>query len=175
MTVRELSLPVGPSQLASESRSVQGGHRLGRRLCLLKGCECPFTPSDPWDRYCSESCRVAARRWRQRAANCRYRASEQGKSARRAQSYRYRQRKRTPDHSPCAGGEGYRQAAAAANFRCRRPGCYRHFIRSRRSPLQKFCSSNCRKALRRVLLREQRWRRVLGLARQAARERDDSW
>ncbi len=26
------------------------------------------------------------------------------------------ERKRTPDRSPCAGGEGYRQAAAAADF-----------------------------------------------------------
>src|SRR5437899_7193712 len=41
---------------------------------------------------------------------------------------------------------------------CDRPGCYENFERSRRSPLQRFCSHNCRRALERVLERERRWR-----------------
>ena len=41
---------------------------------------------------------------------------------------------------------------------CDRPGCYEEFDRTRRSPLQRFCSHACRHALERVLERERRWR-----------------
>src|SRR5208283_1447366 len=41
---------------------------------------------------------------------------------------------------------------------CDRPGCYVEFDRSRRSPLQRFCSQECRRAWERVWEREQRWR-----------------
>ena len=41
---------------------------------------------------------------------------------------------------------------------CDRPGCYEEFDRSRRSPLQRFCSWACRHALQCVLERERRWR-----------------
>jgi hypothetical protein len=40
---------------------------------------------------------------------------------------------------------------------CDRPGCYESFKRNRRSPLQRFCSHDCRRALERVLERERRW------------------
>jgi hypothetical protein len=42
---------------------------------------------------------------------------------------------------------------------CDRPGCYECFERTRRSPLQRFCSQECRRALERVLERERRWRK----------------
>lgn len=41
---------------------------------------------------------------------------------------------------------------------CDRPGCYQMFALSKRSPLQRFCSHDCRRALERVLERERRWR-----------------
>ncbi len=41
---------------------------------------------------------------------------------------------------------------------CDRPGCYACFRRTRRSPLQRFCSHECRRALERVLERERRWK-----------------
>lgn len=41
---------------------------------------------------------------------------------------------------------------------CDRPGCYEGFQRSRRSPLQRFCCYDCRRALERVLERERRWK-----------------
>jgi hypothetical protein len=155
---------------------VQDGHRVGRRLCLLKGCERPYTPHHPFSRYCSLECRQAARRWRQRQANRRYRASAEGKCCRRAQSCRYRQRKRpavTPGDSPRAGGEGYQEHATGEIFCCRRPGCYDRFVRTRRSPLQQFCSYRCYQALRRVLLRERRWRRIFGWLLPTARDQDE--
>jgi hypothetical protein len=45
---------------------------------------------------------------------------------------------------------------------CDRPGCYECFVRSRRSPRQRFCSHACRRALERVWERERRWRRRRG-------------
>ena len=91
---------------------VQGASwRLGRRICLLKDCHRIYRPNHPLSRYCSQSCRQAAARWHQRDANQRYRASDRGKSCRRAQSSRYRRRKadaRTAENdtqSPLAGGD----------------------------------------------------------------------
>jgi hypothetical protein len=138
----------------------QGAGRLGGRICLLKGCNRVYRPPHPLSRYCSPSCVAAAARWRQCQANRRYRASEHGKSRRRAQSSRHRQRVRTrpaATSSPCAGGEGYGYVGRAPNFCCQRPGCYETFWKTARSPLQKFCNASCRQALYRVWVRERRW------------------
>ena len=170
--------PVGPLQHCRESGCVQASWRSGRRLCLLKGCGQVFTPIHPFSRYCSSRCRAAARLWHQRRANRRYRASERGKCRRRAQSCRYRQRVRDRhrrDTTPCAGGEGYPNLDSSAIFWCRRPGCYERFAKTARSPLQTFCSAGCRLALRRVLIRERRWRRTLRGATGRGWRGDDSW
>ena len=59
---------------------------------------------------------------------------------------------------------------------CDRPGCYECFVRSRRSPRQRFCSHACRRAMECVWERERRWRRRrgrvphLGQARPRARQ-----
>jgi hypothetical protein len=42
---------------------------------------------------------------------------------------------------------------------CNRPGCYECFVRSRRSPLLRFCSPACQRAMERVWERERRWHR----------------
>ena len=169
---------MGPHQGCRESGSFQAAGRQSQRLCLLKGCEQPFQPRHPFSRYCSSHCQDAARRWQQQRANRRYRASEQGKCRRQAQSCRYRQRireQRRRDASPCAGGEGYHPRETSATFRCRRPGCYDHFVMTARSPLQKFCSAGCRQALRRVVIRERRWRRTLRRSTSGNWRADDSW
>lgn len=170
---------MGPSQVGRPSRVVQDvSWRLGRRLCLLKGCEEAFQPGHPLARYCSSACRAAALRWRRRTANRRYRASEQGKCRRRAQACRYRERLRQRQE-PCSPApeerEGYPYPPAEGDFFCQRPGCYEGFARSSRSPLQRFCSASCRQALRRVVLRERRWRRILRTAAQSRWRADDSW
>lgn len=64
------------------------------RLCLLKGCERRFFPRRPRERYCSEECRRAARRWSRWKAQQSYRATAPGKQKRNGQSRRYRQRVR---------------------------------------------------------------------------------
>jgi hypothetical protein len=56
---------------------------------------------------------------------------------------------------------------------CDRPGCYEVFVRQRRSPLQRFCSHACRRAMERVWERERRWRRSRGRVRDLRHRR--SW
>jgi hypothetical protein len=64
------------------------------RTCLLKGCGRKFRPRHPLERYCSKHCRDQARKWRQWKARHEYRQSPHGKQVRRAQSRRYRQRRK---------------------------------------------------------------------------------
>jgi len=62
------------------------------RRCLLKGCEQRFHPRQASQRYCSEECREAARKWSRWKAQQRYRATRSGKQKRNGQSQRYRER-----------------------------------------------------------------------------------
>ena len=70
------------------------GRRPRTRCCLLKGCERRFCPQRARQRYCSDECRQAARRWSQWKAQQNYRATAVGKERRSGQSRRYRQRLR---------------------------------------------------------------------------------
>jgi hypothetical protein len=62
------------------------------RCCLLKGCEQRFRPQRSRQRFCSEECRQAARRWSRWKAQQSYRATTTGKEKRNGQSRRYRER-----------------------------------------------------------------------------------
>ncbi len=70
------------------------GRRPRTRCCLLKGCERRFRPQRPGQRYCSDECRLGARRWSRWKAQQSYRATAAGKDKRNGQSRRYRQRVR---------------------------------------------------------------------------------
>jgi hypothetical protein len=160
-------------------------HRHGSRLCLLKGCEQWFQPASHQARYCSQACQRAACRWRRWRASRRYRASPQGQERRRAQNGRYRQRQResrqasasaaSPEGTdpPCEGQRPAEIPEEFANCPCDRPGCYELFVLQARSPQQHFCSSSCRRALRRVIDRERRLRsrRRRGIAPRRRRTR----
>src|SRR5712692_8677515 len=63
-----------------------------RRRCLLKGCEQHFAPQQARQRYCSEGCREAARKWSRWKAQQRYRVTRAGQQKRNGQSRRYRER-----------------------------------------------------------------------------------
>lgn len=158
LTRWERKPPLGPKRGSPQSAGGQGaGKGLGRarRLCLLKGCEKWFMPGHALERYCSDDCRRQAERWRRWNAALRYRATEGGKEKRRAQCRRNRERRRKRrEAKPEPDREGHRKRPPGELFSCDRPGCYELFERSRRSPLQRFCCSSCRKALRRVELRE---------------------
>jgi hypothetical protein len=88
---------VGPdedSTLPGEDREPgqPPGRRPRTRCCLLKGCERRFCPQRAGQRYCSDECRQAARRWSRWKAQQSYRATAAGKERRNGQSRRYRQR-----------------------------------------------------------------------------------
>jgi hypothetical protein len=135
-------------------------HRPRIRRCLLKGCEQRFRPQHARVRYCSLQCRGEARAWRQWKARRVYRATIKGRTKRNGQSRRYRERRETRCASakkavPRSARVIPRKFLAAS---CDRPGCYECFVRGARSPLQRFCSRACRRALERVWQRERRWR-----------------
>jgi len=152
-----------PQQRAKQERSRWAAKRRKRRprlrRCLLKGCEQRFRPKHPRSRYCGDDCRSQARRWSRWKAQKRYRATGLGKQQRKAQSRRHRERVRARKRSKSATNEPARVITAKIfDGSCDRPGCYVLFVRTSRSPLQRFCSQECRRALERVLEREQRWR-----------------
>ena len=85
------------------------GRRPRTRCCLLKGCERHFRPQQARQRYCSDECRRAARRWSRWKAQQSYRATAVGKERRNGQSRRYRQRVR--NRQPAAPEEAVPEAA----------------------------------------------------------------
>lgn len=165
---------MGPTPACAEPRPDQeeadqsSGSTLRPRACLLKGCGRWYTPQWWSQRYCSKSCRAEADRWRQRKSAREYRRSEAGKARRAEQSRRRRQRQaqdaadreveQDAESAPSAPCEGHHPFEGEGEFCCARPGCYVLFDRTARSPLQRFCSSACREALRRVRAREALWR-----------------
>ena len=62
------------------------------RRCLLKGCEQRFRPRHVRQRYCSDGCRAAARRWSEGKARQKYRVTAACRQKRSEQSRRYRER-----------------------------------------------------------------------------------
>lgn len=163
---------MGPSQYSVACGSAQVPTAPVRcRHCLLKGCGRSYRPSHPQSRYCSEACRVAARRWRRRQASRVWRAKEKGKICRREQCKRYRRRiplvvlseeAAEPVEATPTACEGQRPATNPEDFSvrmCQRPGCYEVFVVRSDDSAKRFCSCLCRRALRNVLDREARYRR----------------
>jgi hypothetical protein len=83
--------PTGHSENQGR-RPTRSPRRPRARLCLLKGCEERFHPRQARQRYCSEGCREAARKWSRRKAQERYRETAAGQQKRNGQSLRYRER-----------------------------------------------------------------------------------
>jgi len=78
-----------------EGRRKRIARRPRTRLCLLKGCQQRFQPRQARQRYCSEGCRKAARKWSRWKAQQRYRETAAGQQKRNDQSQRYRERERS--------------------------------------------------------------------------------
>ena len=163
--------PTGHSENQEAGRRKRWARQPRMRRCLLKGCEQRFHPHQTQQRYCSEHCREAARKWSRWKAQERYRETAEGKQKRNGQSRRYRERVRSRKPPE---PEGVDEAARVITKEpqqfffehcCDRPGCYEGFARQRRSPWQRFCSHACRRALERVQERERRWRRARELIR----------
>jgi hypothetical protein len=97
----EQSPPMGPLENATSQvekqdakRRRQSVRRPRTRQCLLKGCAERFRPQQARQRYCSEGCRKAARKWSRWKAQKSYRATVAGQQKRNGQSQRYRERVR---------------------------------------------------------------------------------
>lgn len=153
-----------------EKQDVRGRRQRRPRMrrCLLKGCQQRYRPRQASQRFCGDRCRKAARRWEQWKAQQRYRRTRSGREKRKAQSrsYRERMRSRKPPEPEAVGTAA--RVITPEHFRgdcCDRPGCYGRYLRVRRSPLQRFCSPACRRALERVEQREGRWKQALVLSR----------
>lgn len=87
--------PTGHRRKQVAGQRVRPARRhLRPRRCLLKGCEQHFRPRHTQQRYCSMSCRQAARKWSRWKSQARYRATVAGKEKRNGQSRRYRERVR---------------------------------------------------------------------------------
>jgi hypothetical protein len=106
---------MGPPESPTTQSGNQAGrrkrlaHRPRRRLWLLKGCKQRFHPRQARQRYCSEGCRRAARKWSRWKAQEKYRATRTGKQKRNGQSQRYRERVRSrKPPEPTAVGEAAR-------------------------------------------------------------------
>jgi hypothetical protein len=84
--------PTGPTENQQSGRRKRVARRPRTRRCLLKGCEHRFHPRQVRQRYCSEGCREAARKWCRWKAQQRYRETAPGQQKRNAQSRRYRER-----------------------------------------------------------------------------------
>jgi hypothetical protein len=86
--------PESPTPQAEnqEGRRKRLARRPRTRHCLLKGCEQRFHPRQARQRYCSQRCREAARKWSRRKAQERYRETATGQQKRNGQSRRYRER-----------------------------------------------------------------------------------
>ncbi len=78
-----------------EGRRKRSARQPRLRRCLLKGCKQRFHPRQARQRYCSQDCRSAARKWARHKAQQRYRATTEGQQKRNGQSVRYRERVRS--------------------------------------------------------------------------------
>jgi hypothetical protein len=92
-----------PRKYQAASRRKRWARRPRMRQCLLKGCDQRFHPRQARQRYCSEGCREAARRWSRHKAQERYRETAAGQQKRNGQSRRYRERvksRKPPEPEP---------------------------------------------------------------------------
>ena len=90
-----MGLPESPTRARKNQAAGRRKRRVRRprrRSCLLKGCEQKFHPRQANQRYCSEGCRKAARKWSGWKAQQRYRETRTGQQKRNGQSRRYRER-----------------------------------------------------------------------------------
>lgn len=86
-------------QVENQEAGPRPRRRPRTRRCLLKGCERRFRAGRASQRYCSDECRRAARKWSCWKAQQSYRATAAGKAQRNGQSRRYRERVRNREQA----------------------------------------------------------------------------
>lgn len=169
---------MGLSQHKRRSRS--SASRLRPRICLRKGCGCVYQPRRWNQRYCQQAeCLREVRRWqaakRQRshrrlAAN-RKRHAEAEAQRRRDRRTQRAQRDATVIKETTVqaeqDGAWSRSKLPSGDF-CDRPGCYEPLPDDSRAPAR-YCGSDCRQAVRRVVDRERKWLKRNGYCTGCAR------
>jgi len=123
----------GPRKRQAGGRRKQPARRPRQRCCLLKGCEQRFQPGQARQRYCSQECREAARKWSRWKDQQRYRKTAAGRQRRNGQSRRYRERvKSRKQPEPEAVDDAARVITPEHFFRTRlRPAGVLRAIRAR--------------------------------------------
>jgi len=148
------------------------GRRLGRRVCLRKGCGRCYQARCWNQRYCQDpKCLKLVRRWLAAKRQAERRKRSDARQAHAAAERQRRARRRAEDSdkppSSCASapdedsdfdfdsGAWSRSRDFSGPF-CDRPGCY-EAVRVSCRCRARYCSDACRGAVRRVRDRERKW------------------
>lgn len=141
--------------------------RLSLRLCLRKDCGNRFQPVRWNQRYCQQAhCLREVRRWQatKRQRRCRQSPQQRQQHA-QAERQRRKQKKQqatlpnTATKQPTSGPDrAWSRSKNSGEDFCDRPGCY-DARRSSSRATARYCSDDCRQALRRVTDRERKWLR----------------
>lgn len=160
---------MGQHQHICSTLSLTSRHwRLGRRVCLRKGCGSEFQPHCWNQRYCQDpECLRLVRRWQAAKRQRRRRENvEHRKQHREAERERRKRRKDDAKTQPIALESANRRDEdqpwsrsnrSLGNF-CDRPGCYDPLRCSCRAQAR-YCGDDCAQTMRRVLDRERKWLR----------------
>ena len=142
------------------------GRRLGPRTCLRKGCGQLFQPLRWNQRYCQDAdCLRAVRRWqatkrqrfhRQSPANRKRQAEAEAERRRRARAVADQQTAAPNARNAPASDSAWSRSNEIPEDFCERAGCYEPLPSHCRAPAR-YCSRDCRRAMRRVLDRERKW------------------
>lgn len=150
----------------NDRKSTTAG-RLPPRLCLRKNCGNRFQPVRWNQRYCQQAdCLREVRRWQAAKRQRRRRQSPQQRQQHAQAERQRRSRKKqqaAPQHTtaqrPASSSDrAWSRSNNSFEDFCDRPGCY-DARRSSSRTAAKYCSDDCRQALRRVTDRERKWLR----------------
>lgn len=159
---------MGPGDSTTGRGIATSGSRLGRRICLRKGCGRGFQPRQWNQRYCQDpECLGEVRRWQAAKRQRQRRATPEGRQRHAEEECRRRQRDSSQADPPERGVPDSPQTGCAAcawsrsnknlpEIFCDRPGCYEP---PRESPrvAARYCGDACRAAMRRVQDRERKY------------------
>jgi hypothetical protein len=129
-----------PGKRQGAGQRKQSERRPRQRRCLLKGCEQRFHPRQAGQRYCSEDCRKAARKWSRWKAQQRYRETVAGKAKRNQQSRCYRQRAKTREASDPAAVKQAARVITPKHFFSSTPATGRGATSDSRNSVEVPCS-----------------------------------
>jgi hypothetical protein len=155
-----------PKETTSARGRSTKGKRLPPRICLRRCCGKTFQPRRWNQLYCqAPECLREVQRWQALKRQRKRRATDEGRRQHAQTERERRQRRRAENRaspvekSSAPGvqpGAWSRSNDIPENF-CDRPGCYEPVESSPRTPAR-YCSDDCRRAVRRAKERKRKWR-----------------